>query len=88
MGGAIAGFLFKLFGSAAYVVPVILAYTGILMFFRKSGYLISVRLIGLFILVVCASLSADLIIWGPAASLAEYKVYLMQTAEIISNLLA
>ena len=87
VGGAIAGFLFKLFGSAAYVVPVILAYTGILMFFRKSGYLISVRLIGLFILVVCASLSADLIIWGPAASLAEYKVYLMQTAEAGGGLL-
>jgi len=87
IGSAAADFLFKIFGSSAYVIPVILAYAGVLMFFRKSGYLVSVRLIGLLILVVCSSLTADLVVWDAASSQTEYNQYILQTAEAGGGLL-
>ncbi len=47
VGGALATALLSALGRAAYVVPLIAALTGILMLWRRTGYVVMVRLAGL-----------------------------------------
>ena len=47
VGGALATALLSALGRGAYVVPLIAALTGILMLWRRTGYVVMVRLVGL-----------------------------------------
>ena len=75
------GFLSKLFGKAAFTIPLIFAYTGIMMLMRKSHYLVFIRFFGMFMLALTASVIADYIVWSDTALAYQFREYILLTGD-------
>jgi len=76
VGGALAASLLSALGRGAYVVPLIAALTGILMLWRRTGYAVMVRLVGLVVASSAAVVSFELAVADGAPLALPFSDYL------------
>lgn len=76
VGGALASALLSALGRGAYVVPLIAALTGVLMLWRRTGYVVMVRLAGLAVASLAAVVAFELAAVGGAPLALPFSDYL------------
>lgn len=76
VGGALAAALLSALGRGAYVVPLIAALTGILMLWRRTGYAVMVRLVGLVVASSAAVVAFELAVADGAPLALPFSDYL------------
>ncbi len=82
VGGALAAALLSALGSGAYVVPLIAALTGILMLWRRTGYAVMVRLVGLVVASSAAVVAFELAVADGAPLALPFSDYLANSGSL------
>lgn len=75
VGGALANLMISAFGRGAYAVPALMALTGILMLWRRTGHVVFVRFVGLVIVCIAVVIGFELNDFGETALRLPFSQY-------------